>query len=136
MDSVESLDDLALRISERCRDVINEELVAYFGRLIVASGQRRVRVLQPAVQPGKGTPSHKSGPPPTERQLLDMLRDGPKTTKEIMDELDLPSKQMVVYTVGKAKKLIMGNRQVIKCRRGKGDRPTTYALRDVDEEER
>ena len=134
MDPVESLDDLALRISERCRDVINEELVKYFGKLIVASGQRRVRVLQPAVQPGKGTPSHKSKPPPPERQLLDMLRDGPKTTAEIMDELDLSSRQMVTYTVGKAKKLIVGNRKVIRCKRGRGEKPTTYALRDVDEE--
>lgn len=50
---IESFDDLALRISERCRDIINEELARYFALLMAEVGQRPARVMRQASKPTK-----------------------------------------------------------------------------------
>ncbi len=46
MIDVENIDDFALRISERVRDVINEELMRFFGNMLRAAGARSFTAIE------------------------------------------------------------------------------------------
>ena len=45
VDDLESVDDMAGRLADQCRELINEGVTQYFGRLLAASGQRETRVV-------------------------------------------------------------------------------------------
>ena len=131
---IESIDDLALRISERCRDVINEEIVRYFGQLLMGSGQRIARVAKKV--PKKYTPSmpkvgkHRSTTKP--RRLIAILReDGAQLSEDLERELELPTRAALYTAVSSAKKILKEQGKTIKLQRGNKGKGDVYAIRTI-----
>ena len=129
---MESVEDLAIRLSDQCRDLINEEITKYFAGLLAESGQRTVRVVNIKKPARRKSPKFRQKS--KARLFIEALEDGPQLTSELEKILRLPDTQALYGVVAQAKNLLKNTKRVIRCERGNKNKSSTYALRDVDDQ--
>lgn len=132
---IESIDDLAYRVGEKCRTYINEEIGKYFAKLLLEVGQRPARVMKAPVSrgPRQPTASSKTDKPTTQAQkLIALLESGPQLVEDLEKELGIirPRLHTLIYQTKQLLKRTGQTLHLDKGNKGKGD---VYALRDIAE---
>ncbi len=134
---MESFDDVAYRISERCRDIINEELTRYIATLMIESGQRPVRtVAVPSKDVVPTLPVSKTSGKRTRggsknKDLLALLEEGPQLACDLEDKLGV-TRQNLHTLIYQTKKELKGTFKTIQREPGNKNKGGVYAIRDVE----
>ena len=132
VDDLESVDDMAGRLADQCRELINEGVTQYFGRLLAASGQRETRVVNIPKVTKESRKTRAKVLTKVER-VIEALTDGPKSAAELGDVIGSKTPTAVHQAVWAAKKLIKGTTKVIRSQGGSKGRMRIYSMQDVDD---